>query len=178
MDITDMAEKVILRVEHGRLVEMEYQVRLSSGKVVDSSEKSGGPVTFICGRGSFPKPVEENIVGLAPGEKKVIFVPPNYIYGRYDPVNVSLVAIERVSGEVQIGKVVKAPDESGFLEKLYPPYLKKPFRFSKMSSAVLAQEVPYVRRLGDYLPVLFVFAIQNTHRIAFKTAPAVRAIII
>jgi len=113
MDITDMAEKVILRVEHGRLVEMEYQVRLSSGKVVDSSEKSGGPVTFICGRGSFPKPVEENIVGLAPGEKKVIFVPPNYIYGRYDPVNVSLVAIERVSGEVQIGKVVKAPDEFG-----------------------------------------------------------------
>jgi FKBP-type peptidyl-prolyl cis-trans isomerase 2 len=109
----DVTKNVLLRVEHGRLVEMEYQVRLSSGKVVDSSEKAGGPVTFVCGKGNFPKPVEENIIGLAPGEKKVIFVPPNYTYGHYDPGKVSLVAIERVSGEVEVGKVVKAPDEFG-----------------------------------------------------------------
>jgi len=109
----DVTKKVLLRVEHGRLVEMEYQVRLSSGKVVDSSEKAGGPVTFVCGKGNFPKPVEENIVGLAPGEKKVICVPPSHTYGHYDPGKVSLVAIERVSGEVEIGKVVKAPDEFG-----------------------------------------------------------------
>ncbi len=109
----DITKKVLLRVEHGRLVEMEYQVRLSTGKVVDSSEKTGGPVTFVCGKGNFPKPVEENIVGLAPGERKVIFVPPNYTYGRYDPGKVSLVAIERISGEVEVGKVVKAPDEFG-----------------------------------------------------------------
>ncbi len=111
----DITKKVLLRVEHGRLVEMEYQVRLSSGKVVDSSENSGGPVTFVCGKGNFPKPVEENIVGLAPGEKKVIFVPPNYTYGRYDPEKVSLVAVERVTGEVEVGKVVKAPDEFGLI---------------------------------------------------------------
>ena len=109
----DMTKKVLLRVEHGRLVEMEYQVRLSTGKVVDSSEKTGGPVVFVCGKGNFPKPVEENIVGLAPGERKVIFVTPNYTYGRYDPEKVSLVAIERISGEVEVGKVVKAPDEFG-----------------------------------------------------------------
>ena len=109
----DMTEEVVLRVEHGRLVEMEYQVRLSSGKVVDSSEKSGGPATSICGKGNFPKPVEENIIGLAPGEKKLIFVPPNYTYGPYDPTKVTLVAVEKVSGEVEIGKVVKAHDEFG-----------------------------------------------------------------
>lgn len=109
----DVTKKALLRVEQGRLVEMEYQVRLPSGKIVDSSEKTGGPVTFVCGKGNFPKPVEENIVGLAPGEKKVIFVPPGYTYGRYDPGKVSLVAIERVSGEVEVGKVVKAPDEFG-----------------------------------------------------------------
>jgi FKBP-type peptidyl-prolyl cis-trans isomerase 2 len=111
----DVTKKVLLRVKYGRMVEMEYQVRLSSGKIVDSSEKTGGPVTFVCGKGNFPKPVEENIVGLAPGEKKVIFVPPNYTYGHYDPGKVSLVAIERVSGEVEVGKVVKAPDEFGLV---------------------------------------------------------------
>jgi FKBP-type peptidyl-prolyl cis-trans isomerase 2 len=108
-----MGKKVLLRVEYGRLVEMEYQVRLSSGKIVDSSEMSGGSVTFICGKGDFPKPVEENIVGLAPGEKKVIFVSPNYTYGHYDPRKISLVALERISGKAEVGKVVNASDEYG-----------------------------------------------------------------
>ncbi|OPL17174.1 MAG: hypothetical protein AVO38_06150 [delta proteobacterium ML8_D] len=108
-----MEKKVLLRVEYGRLVEMEYQVRLSSGKIVDSSEKSGGSVTFICGKGNFPKPVEENIVGLAPGEKKVIFVSPNHTYGHYDPRKISLVALEKISGKAEVGKVVKVSDEYG-----------------------------------------------------------------
>ena len=109
----DMTKKVLLRVEHGSLVEMEYQVRLSSGEVVDSSEKSGGSVTFVCGNGNFPKPVEENIVGLASGERKIIFVSPKYTYGHYDPGKVTLMAVERISGKVEVGKVVKAPDEFG-----------------------------------------------------------------
>ena len=106
-------EKVSLRVTYGKLVTIEYEVRLSSGKVVDSSKKSGGPIAFVCGDGNFPKPVEEGIIGLAPGERKVISVPPQYTYGYYDPTKVSLVAIERVSGKAEIGKVVKAPDEFG-----------------------------------------------------------------
>ncbi|NIA08933.1 MAG: hypothetical protein GWP10_04000 [Nitrospiraceae bacterium] len=106
-------EKISLRVTYGKVVTIEYEVRLSSGKVIDSSEKSGGPSVFVCGKGNFPRPVEEGIVGLAPGEKKVISVPPKYTYGYYDPTKVTLVAIERVSGKAEIGKVVKAPDEFG-----------------------------------------------------------------
>ncbi len=102
------------RVEWGKTVIIEYQVRLPSGKVVDSSEKAGGPVSFICGSGDFPKPVEEGLLGLAPGEKTVIKVPPDYTYGSYDPKKVTLVAQERISEEiVEPGKVVKAPDEFG-----------------------------------------------------------------
>ena len=106
-------EKVSLCVEHGKLVTIEYEVRLSSGEVVDSSKKSGKAAAFVCGKGNFPKPVEEGIVGLAPGEKKIISVPPKYTYGYYDPTKVTLVAIERVSGKAEVGKVVKAPDEFG-----------------------------------------------------------------
>ncbi len=104
---------IFLRVEHGRTVIIEYQVRLPSGKVVDSSEKSGGPVAFVCGQSDFPKPVDENIIGLAPGEKKVIFVPPEYTYGHYDPQKVTLVANEKILGEIEVGKAVKAPDDFG-----------------------------------------------------------------
>ena len=83
------------------------------GQVVDSSEKSGGSVTFVCGEGDFPAPVEEGVVGLALGERKVIVVPSVYTYGHYDPRQVVLVAQERMVGELEVGKVTNAPDEFG-----------------------------------------------------------------
>ncbi len=106
-------EVEIIRVEKGKLVAIDYEVRLKTGKVVDSSEKSGGPAVFICGQGDFPTPVEEGIIGMAPGESRVIVVPPEYTYGLYDPKKVRLVASERITEQVEIGKVVKAPDEFG-----------------------------------------------------------------
>ncbi len=106
-------EVEIIRVEKGKLVAIDYEVRLKTGKVVDSSEKSGGPAVFVCGQGDFPKPVEEGIVGMAPGESRLIAVPPEYTYGLYDPKKVRLVASERITDQVEVGKVVKAPDEFG-----------------------------------------------------------------
>ena len=102
-----------VQVEYGSVVVIEYRVRLATGQMVDSSEKSGGPVKFLCGHGDFPRPVEDGLIGLAPGEGKVIAVPPLFGYGYYDPKKVSLVAIERIFEEVETGKVIKAPDEFG-----------------------------------------------------------------
>ena len=100
-------------VQKGCRVIMDFVVRLVSGKVVDSSEKSGGPASFICGKGDFPKPVEEGIIGLAPGDVKTITVHPYYAYGLYDPKKQMLVAVERISGPVEQGKIVKVPDQLG-----------------------------------------------------------------
>ncbi len=100
-------------VQSGCVVIMDYVVRLMTGKVVDSSEKSGGPASFVCGSGSFPKPVEEEIVGLTPGDSKVITVHPFYAYGLYDPKKQMLVASERISGNIETGKIIKVPDELG-----------------------------------------------------------------
>jgi len=109
-----MGEEItVVRAENGKRVIIEYKVTLPSGKVVDSSEKAGGPVSFVCGEGDFPKPVEEGIIGLAPGERKVIPVPPQHTYGLDDPKKVTLVAAERITEPVEVGKVVKAPDEFG-----------------------------------------------------------------
>ena len=108
-----MDEKVEIRIEKGHWVVMEYEVRLKSGKVVDSSQKSGGPAAFVCGNGDFPQPVEEGIIGLGPGERRLILVPPQFTYGPYDPKKVCLVASERIRDTVEMGKVVKAPDEFG-----------------------------------------------------------------
>lgn len=109
MEDVDRASR---RVEYGRLIVIEYEVRLPTGKVVDSSE-SGGHAAFVCGRGDFPRPVEEGVIGLSVGQRKVIVVPPEYTYGFYDPKKVSLVAVERITEKIEVGKIVKAPDEFG-----------------------------------------------------------------
>ncbi len=113
MEKTGNADTGKMKAAPGMVVLMEYKVRLATGKVVDSSEKSGGPVAIICGKGDFPPPVEEAIVGLGPGDQRVVTVPPEYAYGVYDPKKQVLVASERISGEVDVGKVIKAPDEFG-----------------------------------------------------------------
>ncbi len=101
-----------LPVKKGCLVVMDFVVRLMTGKVVDSSEKNG-PASFICGKGDFPKPVEEGIIGLKPGDVKTITVHPFFAYGLYDPKKLVLVASERISGQIELGKVIKVPDELG-----------------------------------------------------------------
>ena len=106
-------QESVIAIEAGCLVEMDYEVRLVTGKVVDSSEKSGGPARFVCGSGNFPRPVEEGIIGLGPGDSKVITVHPFYAYGLYDPKKQVLVASERITGPVELSKVIKVPDELG-----------------------------------------------------------------
>ena len=103
----------LVRVEFGCTVVMDFVVRLLTGKVVDSSEKSGGPASFVCGRGDFPKPVEEGIIGLSPGDSKIITVHPFFAYGLYDPKKLLLVAAERITGAIELGKVIKVPDQLG-----------------------------------------------------------------
>ncbi len=100
-------------VKPGRVVIMDYVVRLVTGKIVDSSEKTGSPASFICGSGSFPKPVEEGIVGMSAGDSRSITVHPFYAYGLYDPGKQVLVASERISGQIEAGKIIKVPDQLG-----------------------------------------------------------------
>jgi FKBP-type peptidyl-prolyl cis-trans isomerase 2 len=100
-------------VTEGSTVIMEYSVRLANGKEVDSSARNGGAVSFICGENRFPEPVEKGILGMQPGDTKVIPVEPVYTYGFYDPKKQILVASERVKEKAEPGKIIKAPDEFG-----------------------------------------------------------------
>lgn len=111
--LTDKEEENGLVVRYGITVIMEYSVKLSNGKEVDSSARSGGMVSFVCGEKKFPDPVEKGIVGMRPGEQKIIPVEPAYTYGIYDPKKQILVALERVSEHIEPGKIIKAPDEFG-----------------------------------------------------------------
>lgn len=107
----EIIEKIT--VQKGKQVIIDYQVRLATGQLVDSAEKTGGPVSFVCGAGEFLQPVEEKIIGLETGESIAVIVPPVYTYGYYDNKKVILIARERINGEISKGKPIKAPDEFG-----------------------------------------------------------------
>jgi FKBP-type peptidyl-prolyl cis-trans isomerase 2 len=100
-------------VKPGVTVIMEFSVKLANGKEVDSSSRTGGMVSFVCGDKKFPEPVERGIIGMQPGESRIIPVEPVFTYGYYDPRQQMLVAMERITEHIEPGKIIKAPDEFG-----------------------------------------------------------------
>jgi peptidylprolyl isomerase len=66
----------------GDIVLVHYTGRMDKGIVVDSSE-GAEPVEFKVGEGRMIQGFEEAIIGMAPGEKKVVTIPPDKAYGAY-----------------------------------------------------------------------------------------------
>jgi len=141
-------------VEDGRLVVMDYVARLVTGKVVDSSEKSGGPARFVCGKGHFPKPVEDGIKGLSPGDSRIITVHPFYAYGLYDPKKQMLVAAERISGPVETGKVIKVPDELGITRPAVIREIWKGAIMVDFNHPLAGQTLKFEISIREVLPVV------------------------
>lgn len=58
-----------MKVEAGKKVKMEYELRVDGGDLIESSA-SRGPIEYVHGRGTLPPAIEKEIDGLAVGEDK------------------------------------------------------------------------------------------------------------
>lgn len=88
------------QVKKGDRVKIIYTGTLQDGTVFDSTHESGGcgsdncgcgeegPRELIVGEGEFLPRIEEELVGMAPGEKKTIIIPAEDALGEYDEENV------------------------------------------------------------------------------------------
>jgi peptidylprolyl isomerase len=70
-------------VKKGDTVKIHYTGRIKDGPVFDSSVERD-PLEFEIGSGSIIKGLEKAVVGMKPGEKKEISVPPEEGYGDLD----------------------------------------------------------------------------------------------
>jgi hypothetical protein len=65
----------------GRIVTIHYVGRLTDGREVDSSRSVGRPYVFTLGAGDVIKGLDQGLVGMRVGEKRVLTVPPELAYG-------------------------------------------------------------------------------------------------
>lgn len=63
------------------MVSVHYAGYLSDGTKFDSSYDRGTPLTFQLGAGRVIKGWEQGILGMCPGEKRKLTIPPELGYG-------------------------------------------------------------------------------------------------
>lgn len=76
-----------LRIETGRIVSIEYHVRLSDGETVEATE-DGSPVQYLHGAGMLLPSLEAALENLEEGTHKEFTIPAPDAYGERDESNV------------------------------------------------------------------------------------------
>lgn len=80
-------------VASGSKVTLEYE--LSSGGSVIESSAGREPLVVIQGDGNLPGPVDEALVGLRPGEEKILDLTPGQGFGPIDPDKVKAIPLAK-----------------------------------------------------------------------------------
>jgi FKBP-type peptidyl-prolyl cis-trans isomerase SlyD len=76
-----------MRVEGGRVVSMDYLVRLGDGQIVETS-LGKEPVEYLHGGGQILPALEKALEGLREGEQAAFSIPPEDAYGERKDDNV------------------------------------------------------------------------------------------
>ena len=85
----------------GRVVTLEYTVRLASGALVDSTGGCG-PVTVLVGAGQLFPALEARIEGMQPGETRELRIPAEEAYGVRREELVRVVPRDRIPPDVPL----------------------------------------------------------------------------
>jgi FKBP-type peptidyl-prolyl cis-trans isomerase 2 len=70
------------QAKNGDTVKVHYNGKLDTGVLFDTSEGSD-PLQFEIGSGRLIAGFEETVIGMSPGEKKTVHIPPEKGYGLY-----------------------------------------------------------------------------------------------
>jgi len=76
-----------MRVKHGRVVLLDYLVRLATGQVVETSSVKG-PIEYLHGSGQILPALERAIEGLSEGQEAIFSIAPEEAYGQRREDNV------------------------------------------------------------------------------------------
>jgi len=103
-----------LEVADGRIVCLDYTLRLDNEEVVDSSEDRE-PIEFVQGQRQIVPGLEQELYGMEVGEKKEVVVEPKAGYGERNPEANQDVPRDAFQEGVEIeeGMPIQVSDESG-----------------------------------------------------------------
>jgi len=129
-------EGKMAHAKHGDLVKVRYTGTLDDGSTFDSSD-GREPLQFVIGEGMLIPAFEQAIVGMLPGDSRLVHIPADDAYGPYmdemilevdknqippylNPEEGMQLQITQDDGSSTVVKVVKLTDEKVFLDANHP----------------------------------------------------------
>lgn len=91
----------MVEVAPGRVVTLEYTVRLETGELIDSTGGCG-PIAILCGAGQLFPALEASLGGMQPGETRTMTIPPEEAYGARNPGLVRQLPRERLPPDLEL----------------------------------------------------------------------------
>lgn len=103
-----------MTIEKDKVVSFHYTLKLDSGEVADSS-MNREPLNFLVGNGQIIPGLENEMLGMSAGDKKVVTVQPENAYGKKDPALVQTVGRENIpdSINVEVGERLQGQSTDG-----------------------------------------------------------------
>jgi FKBP-type peptidyl-prolyl cis-trans isomerase 2 len=90
-----------MKVQPGSLVSLDYDVLLDNGEQIDSSVVNG-PLYLRVGEWEVLPGLGEKLVGLEPGDERLIRLSPSEGFGNWDPNAVLAVQKSRILGDASV----------------------------------------------------------------------------
>jgi FKBP-type peptidyl-prolyl cis-trans isomerase SlyD len=103
-----------MKVAAGLFVEIEYELSVKGGDVIESSARSG-PLRYVQGQGKMLPGLESRLVGMGPGEEKRGEIPAREAFGSEDSLPVKEMARRDFPKEAKLeaGSVFEAKSPKG-----------------------------------------------------------------
>ncbi len=92
-----------MRVRPGRVVLLDYMVKVDTGLVVESSSAKG-PIEYLHGAGQILPALERALEGLGEGEQAAFSISPEEAYGERKEENVVSLPRSLFPGEIRLEK--------------------------------------------------------------------------
>lgn len=103
-----------MKIEKNKIVAIEYVLKDTDGKVLDSSHEAGA-FEYLHGRGNLIVGLEKQLEGREPGDKFSAVIEPAEAYGEYDPKLVTKVPRDQFDPdlEIKVGMAFQAESNGG-----------------------------------------------------------------
>ena len=73
-----------MKVDHGKIVTLEYTITTEKGEMIESSAGRGAPLVFLFGKSGVIPGLDEQLAGLDENEEKEFDLPPEKAFGTVD----------------------------------------------------------------------------------------------
>jgi FKBP-type peptidyl-prolyl cis-trans isomerase SlyD len=100
-----------MNISRGRRVELEYELKIKDGEVIESSARSG-PLRYVHGDGKMLPGLEKRLEGLSPGDERRGEVPAAEAFGTEETLPVTQIARDGFppGTKLEAGAVFEAKD--------------------------------------------------------------------